>query len=76
MIHQNLNLIFHLINSNKKKAGHFETSLKIKAKALFQKIEEMKMKNEPTFSFLLFEKYPDKIEEIIPEYNNTHGLLV
>ncbi|MEO8416857.1 MAG: Smr/MutS family protein [Ginsengibacter sp.] len=66
---------FSLENLNKKKAGNFETFLKIKAKQLFQKIEEMRMKNEPTFSFVLFEKYPDKIEDIIPEYTNTHGLL-
>jgi Smr domain len=66
---------FSLINFNKKKAAYFETSLKIKAKQLFQKIEEMKMKNEPTFSYLLFEKYPDKVEDIIPEYTNTQGLL-
>ena len=66
---------FSLININRKKADHFETSLKIKAKQLFQKIEEMKMKNEPTFSFKLFEKYPDKSEDIIPDYTNTHGRL-
>ena len=66
---------FFPVNANKKKADHFEAALKIKAKQLFQKIEEMKMKNEPTFSFLLFEKYPDKIEDIIPEYSNTHGRL-
>ena len=66
---------FSLININKKKAPYFETSLKIKAKQLFQKIEEMKLKNEPSFSFLLFGKYPDKMEEVIPEYNNTQGLL-
>jgi hypothetical protein len=66
---------FSLVNADKKKSEYFETSLKIKAKALFKKIEEMKMKNEPTFSFLLFEKYPDKVEEIIPEYTNSRGLL-
>jgi len=66
---------FSLINPDKKKAPHFETTLKLKAKSLFKKIEEMKMKNEPTFSFLLFEKYPDKVEDVIPEYNNTRGLL-
>src|SRR5665647_1263180 len=66
---------FSLLNVDKKKTDHFESTLKIKAKTLFRKIEEMKMKNEPTFSFLLFEKYPDKIENIIPEYTNTHGLL-
>ncbi|MDQ6845503.1 MAG: Smr/MutS family protein [Bacteroidota bacterium] len=66
---------FSLINPDKRKAEHFETNLKIKAKQLFQKIEEIKMKNEPTFSFKLFEKFPDKTEEIIPDYTNTHGQL-
>lgn len=66
---------FSLINTNKRKSSHFETSFKIKAKQLFVKIEEMKLKNEPTFSFLLFEKYPDKTEEIIPDYHNSHGQL-
>lgn len=64
---------FSLVNPNKKKASHFETFLKIKAKQLFQKIEEMKMKNEPTFSFKLFENYPEKQEEIMPDYTNTYG---
>ena len=66
---------FSLANPNKKKAEHLETSFKIKAKQLFQKIEEMKLKNESTFSFKLFENYPDKIEEVIPDYNNSHGQL-
>lgn len=66
---------FSLSNPNKKKAAHFETTFKIKAKQLFQKIEEMKMKNEPTFSFMLFERYPDKTEEVIPDYNNSFGQL-
>ena len=60
---------FSLVNINKKKAPYLEQTLKIKAKTLFKKIEEMHVKNEPTFSFLLFEKYPDKMEEIIPDYN-------
>lgn len=66
---------FSLLNPDKKKVSHFETTFKIKAKQLFQKIEEMKLKNEPTFSFILFEDYPDKIEEVIPEYNNFQGKL-
>jgi len=66
---------FSLLNPDKKKVSHFETTFKIKAKQLFQKIEEMKLKNEPTFSFILFEDYPDKIEEVIPEYNNFEGKL-
>jgi hypothetical protein len=66
---------FSLANPDKKKAPHFETSFKIKAKQLFVKIEEMKFKNEPTFSFLLFENYPDKTEEVIPDYHYSHGQL-
>ena len=66
---------FSLSKPNRKKALHFETSFKIKAKQLFQKIEEMKLKNEPKFSFLLFENYPDKQEEVIPDYQNTFGQL-
>lgn len=66
---------FWLMPADKKKVSHFETPFKIKAKQLFQRIEEMKLKNEPTFSFLLFEEYPDNIEEIIPEYYNAQGRL-
>lgn len=66
---------FSFVNKNKKKADHFESVVKIKAKQLFQKIEEMKIKNDPTFSMLLFKDYPDKIEELIPEYTNTYGQL-
>lgn len=54
---------FSLINPDKKKAPYFETSLKLKAKQLFKKIEEIKLKNEPTFSYSLFDTYPDKIDE-------------
>src|SRR4030095_5974428 len=58
---------FSLINLDKKKSDYFETSLKVKAKQLFQKIEEIKLKNEPTFSYKLFEKYPDKVIEDKPD---------
>lgn len=66
---------FSLANPDKKKATHFEAFFKVKAKQLFQKIEEMKLKNEPTFSFLLFENYPDKTENVIPEYHYSSGQL-
>jgi hypothetical protein len=66
---------FSLVHHDKKKVSHFETTFKIKAKQLFQKIEEMRLKNEPTFSFILFENYPHKIEEVIPDYNNSRGKL-
>ena len=54
---------FSLVNEDKKKATHFETSLKLKAKQLFKKIEEIQIKNEPTFSFMLFDVYPDSVDE-------------
>ena len=54
---------FSLLNPEKKKAPHFETSLKLKPKQVFQRIEEMKQKNEPTIPYKLFDVYPDKMEE-------------
>lgn len=54
---------FSLVNEHKKKALFFETSLKVKAKQLFKKIEEIQLKNEPTFSYLLFTAYPDRLVE-------------
>ena len=54
---------FSLKTPHKRKAAYFEASLKLKAKQLFQKIEEIKLKNEPTFSYKLFETYPDKVVE-------------
>jgi hypothetical protein len=64
---------FSLLTPAKNKAEHFETTLKLKAKQLFQKIEAMKLKNEPTFVCKLFETYPDKVVDIKPDYNNSHG---
>lgn len=54
---------FSLLNPEKKKAPHFETSLKLKPRQVFQRIEEMKKKNEPTISYKLFDVYPDKVHE-------------
>ncbi len=58
------NFEFSLANPEKKKAPYYEASLKIKAKQLFKKIEEIQIKNEPTFSYLLFDEYPDKADEV------------
>jgi hypothetical protein len=52
---------FTLLQPDKKKAEHFESSVKLKPKQLFAKIEELKEKNQATFSQLLFEKYPDRV---------------
>ncbi len=53
---------FAVKDPDNKKAPYFETSLKLKAKQLFKKIEEIQMNNEPSFSYLLFENYPDRVE--------------
>ena len=54
---------FSLLQVDKNKADHFESSIKLKPKQLFAKIEELKQKNLPTFSQLLFEQYPDRVYE-------------
>jgi hypothetical protein len=54
---------FSLINPDKKKADYFETVLRLKPKQVFEKIEEIKRKGEATFSYKLFDEYPDKKEK-------------
>jgi hypothetical protein len=61
---------FSLISPDKKKADYFETNLKLKAKQVFAKIEEIRKKGEATFSYKLFDEYPDKIEEEKLEIQN------
>ena len=58
---------FSLSQPEKNKADHFEASVKLKPKQLFAKIEELKQKNQATFSQRLFETYPDKLVEDRPE---------
>ena len=58
---------FSLVNPDKKKATHYEASVKLKPKQLFAKIEELKKKNLATFSQLLFEKYPDRTVDDVVE---------
>lgn len=54
---------FFLLTPDKKKAEHFEALLKVKPKQIFTRIENLKKKNEATFSYKLFDTYPDKMEE-------------
>ena len=54
---------FTLAKENKRKAPYFEASLKLKAKQIFKKIEEIRLNNEPSFSYQLMEKYPDREAE-------------
>jgi len=57
------NFIFTLVKSDNQKAPHFETSLKLKPKQFFKRVEEMKEKNEPTITYLLFQQYPNRVFE-------------
>ena len=54
---------FSLLTPDKKKAEYFETTLKLKPKQIFTRIEELKKKGQATFSYKLLDKYPDKSEE-------------
>jgi hypothetical protein len=54
---------FSLDNEDKKKAPYYETSLKLKGKQVFKRIEALQLKNEASFSYELFNTYPDKVEE-------------
>jgi hypothetical protein len=51
---------FSLKIADKKKATHFEATLKIKAKQIFDRIEQLLFKQEASFSYLLMENYPDR----------------
>lgn len=61
---------FSLMQLEKSKMEYFEASLKLKPKPLFAKIEEIKKKNEPTFSYKLFTTYPDKKEDLALEFDS------
>src|SRR5690349_9024829 len=54
------NVIFSLVKADKKKAESFETSLKLKPKQVFSRIQEIRTRGEATFSYLLLDKYPDR----------------
>ena len=60
---------FTLLQAEKSKASHYEASLKLKAKQVFTRIDEIRKKGEASFAYKLFEKYPEKTaEEEKPEY--------
>jgi len=58
---------FTLTRPDKAKASFFEYSLKLKARQIFNRIEELRKKNEATFSYRVFERYPDKAPDEIIE---------
>jgi len=49
---------FSLSRKDDKRAEYYESQLKLKPKQVFNKVEEIKDKNEPTISYMLLEKYP------------------
>ncbi|RXK86262.1 Smr/MutS family protein [Filimonas effusa] len=54
---------FSLVKPDKKKENYYETNVKLKGKQVFKRIEEMKEKNEPSISYQLFARYPEKKED-------------
>ena len=54
---------FSLMAPDKKKADYFEAGIKLRAKQMFKKVEEIKEKNLPSISYPLFADYPDKPED-------------
>lgn len=54
---------FGLSIPDKKKAAYFETTIKIKAKQLFAKIEKLKEADEPSILYPLFKNYPEKEQD-------------
>ncbi len=64
------NFEFSLFQPEKGKADYYETSVKLKPKQIFDRIEKLKEKGEPTFTYKLFENYPDKIVEDKLEFDS------
>lgn len=53
-------IVFSLLKPDKHKADFFETSLKLKPKQVFTRINELRKKGEATFSYKILEEYPNK----------------
>ena len=65
---------FSLVVPDKKKADHFERSLKLKAKQVFEKVEETRKKGNASFSYKLFDQYPGRpAEEPMDEIQPVSG---
>lgn len=61
---------FSLLQPERTKAEFYESSLKLKPKQLFSRIEEMKKKGEATFSYKLFDNYPEKAPDDKIEFDS------
>jgi hypothetical protein len=70
---------FSLLKPDKKKADYYEASVKIKPKQLFDRIEVLKEKGEATFTYKLFDRYPDRpfddyVEPPVPKGTKVYSL--
>jgi hypothetical protein len=54
---------FNLSQADKKKSDHYETSLKLRARQVFSRIDAIRKKGEASFAYLLFDQYPDRLPE-------------
>ncbi len=64
---------FSLLKPDKKKAEICTASLKLKPKQLFIKIEEIRTRNEASFSYRLFNIYPDMVTEDKADVGNLYA---
>lgn len=65
--------LFSLMQTDKNKEEVLEIPLKIKAKTLFHKIDEMHRENVPSFRFEIFQTYPDKKPELYFPITKKYG---
>ncbi|GAB4091988.1 Smr/MutS family protein [Flaviaesturariibacter terrae] len=54
---------FSLKTAQKGKADYYEYTLRLKPKQLFDRIEKLKEEGGATFTYKLFDEYPNKVEE-------------
>jgi hypothetical protein len=54
---------FSLLQPDPSRVEYYESSLKLKPKQLFSKIEEIQRKGEASFSYLLFKEFPQRLPE-------------
>lgn len=55
--------VFSLLVPEKDKADQFETTLKLRPKQVFARIQQIRQKGEAMFSYKLLDQYPDKQAE-------------
>ncbi len=61
---------FSLLQQEKRKQDFYEASVKLKPKQVFTRIEKLKENGEATFTYKLFDHYPDKTVEDKPEFDS------